>query len=271
MTARGLHQSPQHGELFFRVVEVRDELQRAAAGGLQPQGDAPELVLPGGQGRGGLAVAGAVVEGAGGGKAHGPHLGRPAGDGGHGGDVGGGRSLAIGAPLAHHMHPHRRVGQLGADVDIEPPAAEGVEIVGEAFPVPGQALAEHGEGNVLHPLHQPHQPVVVLRLAGGEADAAIAHDHAGDPMPGRRLHPLVPGGLAVVVGVDVDETGADQLAAGVDLLGAPAVHRADGDDAAVLDPDIGLAAGRARAVHQMAAAHDQIIGVVHGVRFLIAV
>ena len=105
---------------------------------------------------------------------------------------------------------------------------------------------------------------MVLRLAGRETDPAIPHDHAGDPVPGRGLHALVPGGLAVVMGVDVHEARTDQLAAGVELLAAHAGHLADGDDAAVLDPDIGLAARRPGAVHQMPAAHDQIIGVVHG-------
>ena len=71
--------------------------------------------------------------------------------------------------------------------------------------------------------------------------------------------------------MDVDEAGADQIAAGLDLLAAPAVHLADSDDAAVLDPDIGLTARRARAVHQMATAHDQIVSLFHDPRFLIVV
>lgn len=71
--------------------------------------------------------------------------------------------------------------------------------------------------------------------------------------------------------MDVDEAGADQLAAGLDLLAAPAVHLADSDDAAVLDPDIGLTARRARPVHQMATAHDQIVIVFHDPSYLIVV
>ena len=216
MKANG--QPAHQGELGLGIVEVGHELQRAAAGGLQPHRDAHQFVFARGERRSRLTVAGAVVECAGGGKAHGPDLGRAAGDGGHGGDVGWSCGLAIGAALAHHIHPHRGVGQLGADIDVEAPPAERVQVVGETLPVPGQALAEHREGDVLHPLHQAHQPVVVLGFAGGEANPAIAYDHAGHPVPGRGLHALVPGGLAVIVGMDVDEAGADQLAAGLDWL-----------------------------------------------------
>ena len=68
----------------------------------------------------------------------------------------------------------------------------------------------------------------------------------------------IPGGLAVIVGVDVDEARRDQQALGVDLLGALARDLADGGDPAVLDRDVGFANGRAGAVGQVAAAHDQI-------------
>ena len=49
--------------------------------------------------------------------------------------------------------------------------------------------------------------------------------------------PLVPGGLAVVVGVDVDEAGRDERAVGVDRrVRRGAVDLADLDDAAVRRP-----------------------------------
>ena len=43
---------------------------------------------------------------------------------------------------------------------------------------------------------------------GREADAAVAHHDGGDAVPRRRQQAAVPGGLAVVVGVDVDEARA---------------------------------------------------------------
>ena len=75
----------------------------------------------------------------------------------------------------------------------------------------------------------------------------------------------VPGGLAVVVRVDVDEAGRDQQAAGVDLAPALAdvvAHRGDG---VAVDGDVGLAARRAGAVDDGAAADHEI---VHGPELL---
>ena len=168
----------------------------------------------------GCAVAGAVIERARGGEAQGPGLDRALGDRGHGGDVGLGGRLAVRAALAHDEDAQRRVRQLAADVDVEATLRQAVQVVGIALPVPRQALGQDREGDVLDAFHQPDQPVVIVRAAGREADAAVAHHHGGDPMPRRGLHPLVPGRLAVVVGVDVDEAGRDDLAARVDLLGA---------------------------------------------------
>ena len=58
--------------------------------------------------------------------------------------------------------------------------------------------------------------------AGREADAAVAHDHGRDAVPGRRGEVRVPGRLPVVVGVDVDEARGDEQAVGVDLAAAGA-------------------------------------------------
>ena len=75
-----------------------------------------------------------------------------------------------------------------------------------------------------------------------EADPAVAHHHGGDAVPRRRGEVVVPGGLAVVVGVDVDEAGGDQGAVGVDLRApAPSDNRADRDDAVVDHGDVGTA------------------------------
>jgi hypothetical protein len=51
-----------------------------------------------------------------------------------------------------------------------------------------------------------------------EADAAVAHDDGGDAVPRRGRHLGIPGRLAVVVRVDVDEARRDDVARGVDLL-----------------------------------------------------
>src|SRR5204862_466805 len=153
--------------------------------------------------------------------------------------------------------------QLAADVDVELPGGERVEVVAVALPVPRQAFTQHREGDVLDAFHQLDQAVVVGGLAGREADAAVAHDHGGDAVPGAGLHAPVPGGLAVVVGVDVDEAGGDQLAARVDFFGAGAGDLSNGGDAAVLDRDIGFERRLAGPVDDGPAAHDQVKGLFH--------
>ena len=70
-----------------------------------------------------------------------------------------------------------------------------------------------------------------------EPDAAVAHDHGGHAVPARRREQRVPGGLAVVVRVQVDEAGREQQAVGVD----GAVRRAVGECAGL--GDLGAHAG----------------------------
>lgn len=62
-------------------------------------------------------------------------------------------------------------------------------------------------------------------------------------MPGRNRQHAVPQDLRVVVRVDVDETGCDDLVAGLDLRRRAARRLAECNDAAVLDGDIALAPG----------------------------
>jgi hypothetical protein len=162
------------------------------------------------------------------------------GDRRHGVDVGLSRRLPIDPALAHHEDPEGRVRQLARDIHVEAAAGQAVEIFGVALPVPRQALRKDREGDVLDTFHQLDQSVVVAGLAGREADAAVAHHHGGDPVPGRGLHALVPGRLAVIVGVDVDEARRDHLSAGVDLLGARSRDPPDAGDNAILHADVGL-------------------------------
>src|SRR3546814_9177387 len=75
-------------------------------------------------------------------------------------------------------------------------------------------------------------------LGGREADTAIAHDDGGDAVPARRGHFGIPRRLTVIMGVDVDEAGSDDLAACVDFLGASAEAFADRDDPVAVDCDI---------------------------------
>ena len=54
------------------------------------------------------------------------------------------------------------------------------------------------------PFHELDEPGVAVGGRWREADAAVAHHHGGDAVPGARGDPRVPGDLGVVVGVDVD-------------------------------------------------------------------
>jgi hypothetical protein len=77
-------------------------------------------------------------------------------------------------------------------------------------------------GDVLDPLHELDESFVILWNDRCEADPAVPCDDGGHSVPTRWRELLVPGGLTVVVGVDVDETGKYQVPISVDLaLAAP--------------------------------------------------
>ena len=105
-------------------------------------------------------------------------------------------------------------------------AVERVEVLADRLPVPLDGLAQRRAGNALDAFHQADQPVVAVGGGGREADAAVAHDHGGDAVPDRRREQRVPGDLAVVVRVHVDEAGRDGEAGGVDLLATGVVDGA---------------------------------------------
>ena len=216
--ARGLDHAPHDPELGVEVAEVGHDLDHAA--GLGHDGrDPDELVTGGGERRRGLAPTGAVV-----GRARRGEPERAGGhavahDAAHRRDVVGGGGLALRAPLPHHVEAHRAVRHLRADVDVEVALAEEVEVLGEALPPPGQALVEGGAGDVLDTLHELDEAVAVLGPARREPDAAVPHHHRRDAVPRRRHDAVVPGDLAVVVGVDVDEAGHHHGAVGVDHPG----------------------------------------------------
>jgi endonuclease/exonuclease/phosphatase family metal-dependent hydrolase len=260
----GLPDQPfQQRQLPLRVLEVRHELQHALPRSPECPGDAQELVLRRRERRRRLTLTGAMVEGARRGESQRAGLDGFPSEVRHGVDLGGRGRVPIGAALAHDVDAQRAVRHLGSEIDVVRPRFERVEELREGLPIPGQAFREHHPGNVLDPFHELHEPVVVVGPAGREAHAAVAHDRRRDPVPGGRREPRVPGGLAVVVRMDVDEARRDQQAAGVDLLSSGRVHRADCDDHAVGDGDVGHARRSAAAVDHRTAAKYQIVGCRH--------
>ena len=206
-----MRQPAEQADLAVLVLEVRDDLHPAGAGLAHGVGDRGQLGFLGAQGRDVLAVGRAVIE-----RARGREAER-AGAQAFGGELGhalaillGGR-LAVGAALAHHIDPQRGVRHLGGDVGVVAARGDRIEEVGEAVPVPRQAFVQHDLGDVLHALHQVDQHVVLVVVAGREADAAIAEQHGRGAVPGRGRQPVAPGHLRVVVRVHVDEARRDQL------------------------------------------------------------
>jgi hypothetical protein len=201
--------STQGAELVVEVEEVAHQLEHAGAGGADRLGDADQLLAGGGERRGVLAGARLVVAGAGRGEPERAGLHGLGHDPAHLGDLlGRGRLLVVGAPFAHDVQAHGGVGDLGGDVEVVGAGVDRVEEAGEVVPAPAQALGQRGAGDVLDALHQLDEALVVLVVHRREADAAVAHHHGGDAVPGRGVQPLVPRGLAVVVAVDVDEARA---------------------------------------------------------------
>ena len=189
-------------------------------------GDADELLAGGGEGRRRLAPAGAVVEGARGGEAERAGADPLGGEAAHLGDLLGGGRLAVGAPLAHDEEAHRPVADLGGEVDVVRPALEGVEVLADATPSPTTGPRGARRRGCPRRLPSARSACSLVRRADrGEPDAAVAHDDRRDAVARRRLEAVVPGGLAVVVGVDVDEAGGDEGPVGVDLAGPDAVDR----------------------------------------------
>ena len=109
-------------------------------------------------------------------------------------------------------------GDLRGDVERAGDVVERVEVLADRLPVPLDGLAQRRAGDALDALHEADEPVVAVGRGGREADAAVAHHHGGDAVPDRRREQRVPGDLAVVVGVHVDEAGGDGEAGGVDLF-----------------------------------------------------
>ena len=108
-------------------------------------------------------------------------------DAGHRGDVVVGGRLVAGAALAHRVAAHRAVRDLRAEIDGERPLLDGVEVLGEALPLPGDALGQRGAGDVLDAFHQLDQPLFAAGADRREPDAAVAADHGGDAVQARRL------------------------------------------------------------------------------------
>jgi hypothetical protein len=180
----------------------------------------------------------------------------------HGVELGGRRGAADGVG-AHHVAPQRAVADHEAGVDGGA-AVEGVEVVAEGGPAPGDALFQRGQGHALDPAHHPAGVVGVVGPGGVErrqGEAAVAAGDGGDAVAHGGGGVGVPEELGVVVGVRVHEAGGEHQAGGVlgrggGLVAGPG--RGDDGDAAAADAHVGGPGGGAGAVHQRGA-RDQVV------------
>jgi len=179
---------------------------------------------------------------------------------GHLRDVEGSGGRVIRAALAHHVRAHRTVRHLCAEVHAEAAPLERVEILREGLPLPLDALVERGARDVLDAFHQLDQEVVLTRPHGREADAAVAHHGRGDAVVAGRRELRIPGGLAVVGGVDVDEARCYREPGGVERARGAARDLSDGGDPAVLDRDVPRARHGARPIDQGAMTNHEVVG-----------
>ena len=143
------------------------------------------------------------------GEAEGSGLHRLARERAHLGDVRGGGLLVLGAALPHHISAQRSVRQLYRDVDGPLAPVEHIEELRKRLPAPLHAFVQCGARDVLHSLHQLDEPALSAGPHRREADTAVARHDGGHAVRRRRLEHVVPGGLAVVVRVRIDEARRD--------------------------------------------------------------
>ena len=249
-------------DLEITVAEVGVDLQHALARPPQCAGDGEQLGLGCRQAGGVAAVARTVLDGARGGDAQRAGPQRVLSQLAHQVELGAaGALLVVGATITHGIEAQRRMGQLRADVHRVVAAFQRIQVLRKRLPGPIYAFGQHRAGDVLDALHQVDQVIGAARAHRREADAAIAEHGGCDPVPARGREKGIPGGLAVVMGVDVDEAGRDQQAAGIDHPLRVAQLVADGDDEPALHRHISRVGRRAGAVDDSAALDED---VVHG-------
>ena len=129
------------------------------------------------------------------------------------------------------------------------------EVLGEGLEVPRDAGVQRRRVHVFDLLQRVRHQLAIGRARRRDRKAAVAGDDGGHAVEARRCQCRIPEDLGVVVGVDVDEAGGDDVTAGIDDVIAAQV-RTDLDDAPTGDGDVGAVTGCAGAVDDGATLHD---------------
>ena len=172
-----------------------------------------------------------------------------------------GRQFVVTAAFTHYVGAHSAVGYLGAHIDRPGEFFYGVQVFGEAFPVPFHTLVKCCARDVLHVFHYGDEAGLgfFIGLAGGETYATVAHDQSGNAVVGSRAAQWVPGGLSIHVGVHIYPTWGQQFALGVDFLLTTVAHFSHGDNFASRHCQVTGERGLASTVHYRCIANHQIV------------
>ena len=254
----GVEARPLAGGIAAHAVEVAHCVHYAVRQSVIGARQFDELLLRGNRSRRVLALGSAVVVRAPGGKPRRARLQGLAQQLAHALEVVRRGGLEVRGTVAHHEKAQAVVRHQRHEIEAMPHGVEHIRVIGEALPAPAHALGQHRAGNLLHAFHQLHQARFLAFLHRRKPHAAVAHHHRGDAVVDARAEGLVPRGLPVVVGVDVDEPRRDDGAGRVDGFLRNGGDLADLLDLAVPNADVGRLPRRARAVVNRPAANHQV-------------
>ena len=162
----------------------------------------------------------------------------------------------VGAAVTHRIQAKRCVRHLGAHIHDPRHRCDAVHELRKGLPVKLHAFAQHDLRDVFNALHQVDQVGHGTRANRREADAAVAEHSGRHTVPRRRCQERIPGGLPVVMGVDVDEAGGHQQTSRVNLAPAWACVFGHCGDQACVYRHVSDPARRARAVDHRTASDD---------------
>src|ERR1043166_5130051 len=164
---------------------------------------------------------------------------------------------ALLALVIHDVIADRGMPDQRPDIDAEI-AVEPFHILRERFPI-DLDRAENLHRDRLDIGEELGHPLFLALLHRGKGERAIAYDDAGRAMIAGERAERVPGDLRVVMAVIIDKARADDPALHIDGLAGRAGQLAHLDDLAVLDRDIAVKGGHARAVDDPAVLYEDVI------------
>ena len=134
----------------------------------------------------------------------------------------------LGRVNAHHVDEHGAQRDVAGEVDAKRLSLHVLDPFRERAPVPAQLPLHRGVGHLLGVFHHQHVALAMVRQAGREAEAAVAHRDGGASVPAGARAVGVPVDRGVVVGVGIDHARGDDSPFRVDLAGRGVV--AEGSD-----------------------------------------